>query len=132
MCLPHISCDEAHRIGFVFHGLTTRTCNALKNFNRRLHRGDTNRGIAYRDKGDTDRAIADLTEAIRLDPKNAHAYVNRGLVYEKLADFARARSLATGECVLIVGPIGNGRNVAFELRPQDDGRSEVAPGTRFR
>jgi hypothetical protein len=29
-----------------------------------------NRGHAYRVKGDTNRAIADLTEAIRLDPKN--------------------------------------------------------------
>jgi hypothetical protein len=51
-----------------------------------------NRGLAYRDKGDTDRAIANYTEAIRLDPKYANAYVNRGLVYEKLADVARARA----------------------------------------
>ena len=68
----------------------------------RLHRGDTARsqdcdcvqqpGHSLQDKGDTDRAIADFTEAIRLDPKNAIAYVNRGLAYEKLADFARARS----------------------------------------
>ena len=35
------------------------------------------RGEAYRSKGDMDRAIADYTEALRLDPKNAIAYVNR-------------------------------------------------------
>ena len=33
---------------------------------------------AYRDKGDNDRAIADYNEAIRLDPKDATAYNNRG------------------------------------------------------
>jgi tetratricopeptide (TPR) repeat protein len=32
-----------------------------------------NRGIACNDKGQHDRAIADLDEAIRLDPKNALA-----------------------------------------------------------
>ena len=37
-----------------------------------------NRGYAYRGKGDMDRAIADYTEAIRLDPKYAIAYYNRG------------------------------------------------------
>ena len=36
-----------------------------------------NRGNALRSKGDMDRAIADLTEAIRLDPKYAIAYNNR-------------------------------------------------------
>src|SRR5436190_23802422 len=41
----------------------------------------SNRGNAYREKGDMDRAIADLNEAIRLDPKYAVAYNNRGLAY---------------------------------------------------
>ena len=40
-----------------------------------------NRGYAYRKKGDMDRAIADYTEALRLDPKYAIAYNNRGLAY---------------------------------------------------
>ncbi len=35
------------------------------------------RGIAYYDKKDWDRAIADYTEAIRLDPRNAEALNNR-------------------------------------------------------
>ena len=49
-----------------------------------------NRGDAYRKKGDMDRAIADLTEAIRLDPKYANAYDNRGLAYRDKGDMDRA------------------------------------------
>jgi len=48
----------------------------------------------------TDRVIADLTEAIRLDPENAYLYVFRGLSYAEKgeqakaeADFARAKEL---------------------------------------
>lgn len=36
-----------------------------------------NRGNAYTRKGDTDRAIADYTQAIRLDPNDAAAFNNR-------------------------------------------------------
>ena len=49
-----------------------------------------NRGWAYEDRKDHDRAIADETEAIRLDPKNAFAYVNRGWVYDEEEDYDRA------------------------------------------
>ncbi len=41
-------------------------------------------------KGDYDRAIADFTEAIRLDPKLGSAFSNRGLAYEKKGGFDRA------------------------------------------
>ena len=40
-----------------------------------------NRGIAYGHKGEHDKAIADYTEAIRLDPKHADAHYNRGIAY---------------------------------------------------
>jgi tetratricopeptide (TPR) repeat protein len=49
-----------------------------------------NRGIAYQDIGDLDRAIADLTEAIRLDPKYADAYYNRGEAWLDARNFDRA------------------------------------------
>jgi hypothetical protein len=39
--------------------------------------------------------------------------------------------LATFERVLIEGEIWNSRNVAFELRPQPDGRTEMAPSSGF-
>jgi len=48
------------------------------------------RGLAYRNKGDFDRAIADLSEAIRLDPKYAEAYYGRGLAYGNKGDLDRA------------------------------------------
>ena len=57
-----------------------------------------NRGISYIEKGEFDKAIADYTEAIRLNPKNAKAYYNRGTSYAKKgeqdkadADFAKAK-----------------------------------------
>ena len=50
----------------------------------------TNRGNAYDDKGEVDRAIADYTKAIALDPNYAFAYNNRGLTYEKKGEIDRA------------------------------------------
>jgi tetratricopeptide (TPR) repeat protein len=49
-----------------------------------------NRGIAYANKGDFDRAIVDFNEAIRLDPHNAAAYSNRGNAYNDKGDHERA------------------------------------------
>jgi tetratricopeptide (TPR) repeat protein len=49
-----------------------------------------NRGNAYSDKGDYDRAIADYTQAIRLAPNVASRYYNRGLAYYSKKDYDRA------------------------------------------
>src|SRR5262245_56508978 len=49
-----------------------------------------NRGNAYDDKGNHDRALADYSEAIRLDPKDAKVYYNRGLTYFDKGDYDRA------------------------------------------
>ncbi len=48
------------------------------------------RGLAYQRKDDLDRAIADYSEAIRLDPKYAEAYYGRGLTYRNKDDVERA------------------------------------------
>ena len=41
------------------------------------------RGVAYRYLDQHEKAIADLTEAIRLDPQFAFAYGSRSIAYEK-------------------------------------------------
>ena len=41
-------------------------------------------------KGDTDRAIADFDQAIKLDPKDAIALNNRGFAWRIKGDIARA------------------------------------------
>ena len=48
------------------------------------------RGLAYYDKGDDDRAIAEYNEALRLDPKFAQAYSSRGLAYDHKGDLGHA------------------------------------------
>jgi lipoprotein NlpI len=49
-----------------------------------------NRGNAWSFKGDNDRGIADYTEAILLDPKNADAFNNRGNAWLLKGDNDRA------------------------------------------
>src|SRR5258708_6164349 len=50
----------------------------------------SNRGFAYRKKGELDRAIADYSQAISLDPKAAQYYYNRGVTYRSKGDVDRA------------------------------------------
>jgi tetratricopeptide (TPR) repeat protein len=49
-----------------------------------------NRGVAYRQKGEYDRAIADYDRAIELNRNYAVAYNNRGNAYFDKGDFERA------------------------------------------
>lgn len=51
-----------------------------------------NRAGAYVNKGDNEHALADANEAIRLDPKNVIAYVNRAASYKNRDDDAIADS----------------------------------------
>jgi tetratricopeptide (TPR) repeat protein len=65
-----------------------------------------NRGRAYRDKGEFDRAISDLGKAIELDPEFLSAYRMRGLIRGLTGDYARA-----------MADFGK----ALELSPDDEG-----------
>ena len=74
---------------------------AIESFTLAIEAGDlsrqnlanayTNRGLAYRTKGDNERAIQDFNEAIRLNPNYANAYSGRGLTRFFLAQFQAAQ-----------------------------------------
>ena len=49
-----------------------------------------NRGIAYSEQGEFEKAIADLTKAIELDPTDAPAYKNRGDAYWQEGELDKA------------------------------------------
>jgi tetratricopeptide (TPR) repeat protein len=51
-----------------------------------------NRGIAYGNKKEDDKAISDFNDAIRLNPNYALAYYNRGLVYREQGNNAQAQT----------------------------------------
>jgi tetratricopeptide (TPR) repeat protein len=48
------------------------------------------RGLAYRLKGEYDRAIQDYNQAIKLNAKSAAAYNNRGVAYDHKGEYDRA------------------------------------------
>jgi Flp pilus assembly protein TadD len=61
---------------------------------------DCSRGSASDDKGDYGSSIAECTESVRLDPKDAESCQGRGLVYSMKGetahaeeDFAQAKKL---------------------------------------
>ena len=51
-----------------------------------------NRGLAYENNGQYDRAIADYSDAIRLDPNDAEAFLYRGIDKERKGDMAGAEA----------------------------------------
>ena len=48
------------------------------------------RGLAWNEKTEYDKALADYTEAIRLDPKSAAAYNDRGWVWTAKKEYDKA------------------------------------------
>jgi hypothetical protein len=69
-----------------------------------------NRGRAYRDKGEFDRAIADYDKSLALNPRDADVYGNRGVAYEQqgneqkaAADYRKALTLRPGDRIATAG-----------------------------
>ena len=55
-----------------------------------------NRGTIYFTKGENDKAIADYTKVITLDPNHANAHYDRGMVWIHMEEWEKASSdLAT-------------------------------------
>jgi tetratricopeptide (TPR) repeat protein len=73
------------------------------------------RGYEYQGQGNSARAIADYSEAIRLDPNKIGAFHNRGIIYEDQKDYTRA--IADYSEVIRINP-----RDAFALR--DRGRAK--------
>ena len=48
------------------------------------------RGRVWKEQGDYEKALADLNEAIRLDPDRPAYFSNRGMVYDRLEEYDRA------------------------------------------
>ena len=76
------------------------------------------RGRAYLQQDDNDRAIADFTKAIELNPEGASAYNNRGVAYAGKLDFDRA--IADFDKAIQLDPLLNNahanRGVAFSKK----------------
>src|SRR5262249_48884640 len=60
-----------------------------------------NRGIVYTSMGQPDKAIADFSKAIELDPKGAAAWTKRGIAYEDLGQHEKALADLSKVCELI-------------------------------
>src|SRR5438477_10043037 len=82
-CMQHADVDRTI-------AACTRVIDDVGESNRNRRLAYDNRGIAWHFKGDNDRAIADYTEAIRLNPKDALAYDNRGTAWRDKVDRNRA------------------------------------------
>src|SRR3954447_141167 len=71
-----------------------RGCTAIivagRERGRNLAIAYNNRGDAYWEKSDLDRALADYNQAIRADKTYATAYANRGLVWRDKSELDRA------------------------------------------
>ncbi|MFH0795948.1 MAG: tetratricopeptide repeat protein [Candidatus Omnitrophota bacterium] len=81
-----------------------------------------NRGVVYRDKGDSDKAIADCNQALRINPNYAYAYNNRGAAYWDKGDSDKA--IADYNQALRINPnyadVYNNRGVAYKSKGDYD------------
>lgn len=66
----------------LWNDVVTKSPNKLRPYNER--------GLAYLDKGDYDKAAADFTKTVTINTVYAEGYYNRGLSYFKKADYDKA------------------------------------------
>ena len=79
------------------------------------------RGLAWRARKEPDKAIADFSDAIRLEPKDAGDFNNRGLVWEEKRDYDKA--IADFDAAIRLEPkceIYNNRGLVWFARKDSD------------
>jgi len=84
-------CSQAIKLGPTPNAIAATGGERLGN-ERTISDYYSERGFAYFKKDDYAHALADLDNAIRMNPKNARALKNRGLAYEAKGDTARAEA----------------------------------------
>jgi Tfp pilus assembly protein PilF len=81
-----------------------------------------NRGRDYLHKGDYDRAIADFTRVIEIDPRKADAYHYRGIAYDRKGD--RDRAIADITKPIEIDPRNasayNDRGILYHMKGEHD------------
>src|SRR3990172_3592624 len=76
--------------GIVLAGLGALAALYIAAFRPMSSRSYFDRGVANYQQGNLDQAIADLDQAIALQPDDADAYNNRGIAYADKGDYDRA------------------------------------------
>jgi lipoprotein NlpI len=84
-------------------GGCTRIIQAAREASRNRASAYHNRGLAYAALGDPDRAIADFSAAIRLEPGDPDNFISRGSAYSAKGDSSRA--IANFDEALRIDPI---------------------------
>jgi len=84
-------CSQAIKLGPTPNAMAATGGERLGN-ERTISDYYSERGFAYFKKDDYVHALADLDNAIRMNPKNARALKNRGLAYEAKGDTERAEA----------------------------------------
>jgi len=74
----------------IWHDSVTLWDHVIRHEPDRLYIAYNNRGVGYKDRGMYDRAIADYTKAIELNPRDARPYVNRAIAYAETNQPGRA------------------------------------------
>ena len=82
----------------------TEVINGRQDLRQTLAIAHHRRGTAYASKKDYDRAIADYTMAIEIDPTHVAAYNDRGLAYTSKGDYVRAIADVTRAVELTAPP----------------------------
>jgi tetratricopeptide (TPR) repeat protein len=109
VCMPAFGASQSDYDDCMQHADPDRTiagCTRIiedageSNRNRRI--AYDNRGAAWHAKADNDRAIADYSEAIKINPKDALAYDNRGTAWRDNGD--RGRALADYNIAINLDP----------------------------